>query len=95
MNGSLLSLLGFDSDQWIAIIAIVGGLLVGVISVLVWLQVEMTKAMRGRREDPKLAARFDALEAHVADLTADVADVSEKVNQQALAPDDVRSSARG
>ncbi|MCH8275234.1 MAG: hypothetical protein IH851_10635 [Armatimonadetes bacterium] len=88
MNDSLNLLLAFEiSVFWIPIIAIVGGFLVSIVRMLIGHQQKMTELIQRQRENAALADRVHALEAHLADLT-------EKVNQKTLPPDDDRSSSR-
>ena len=61
----------------IAVLAVGGGLTVGLVAVLVWKQLEMTKILHGAHDAPELKERVKELEASVAVLTA-------KVEQQAL-----------
>ena len=84
----MISQLGLDLGVfWIPIIAIVGCTLTGIITRLISHQQKMTMIIHRQHEQKGLAEQLHALEARVADLT-------EKVNRQALAPDDVRSPVR-
>ncbi len=88
MNASLISQHILDlSVPWIAMIAIGGCVLVSIISRLISHQQKMTEIIHRQHEQKGLAEQLHALQAHVADLT-------EKVNRQALPPDDSRSSSR-